>query len=459
MEPLGCIILAAGEGKRFRSKLPKPLHRVCGRAMVDHVIDSVAGLGCQEPVVVVGVGREQVEQHLHGRNVRIAVQAQQLGTGHAAASAEPLFVGFTGPVLVTCGDAPLVPPETLRALLGEHLQRGAAATVLTAIYEDPTGYGRIVRDEGGLVRAIVEHRDCTPEQRLIREINSSIYLFDCRLLFEALSRISPQNDQGEYYLSDVIATFVTAGRPVAAVVAEDPADIMGVNDRRQLALAESIARDRIRRRLMAEGVTLTDPPSIFVDAGVTVGRDTVIAPGVSILGDTAIGEDCVIEGQALIEDSRIGDGCRVQHGSIVRQSVLADRVTVGPYCHIRAQSRIGDDSRVGSYSEVVRTTLGRRCKDLHFGYLGDATLGDDINIGAGTVACNYDGREKSPTIIGDGAFIGSNSTLVAPLRVGAGAYIAAGSTITGDVPDEALGIGRSRQTNKDGYARKLREGS
>jgi len=386
MGQLGCIVLAAGESKRFKSKLPKPLHCLCGRPLIDHVLQTVSELDCYRTAVVVGVGREQMVAHLEGHEVQTAVQAEQLGTGHAVMCAQPLFENFDGPILVTCADVPLIRPQTLQALVDEHQRRNACATVLTAVFDDPTGYGRIVRDDDGLVTSIIEHRDATEEVLAIQEINSGIYIFDTQPLFKTLAEIGPDNDQGEYYLTDIISRFVAAGQPVAALAAQAPQEIIGINDRAQLAEAEAIARHRIRRRLMSEGVTLMDPASTFIDADVHIGRDTVVWPGSFILGKTTIAEDCTIGGHAVIEDCEIAEGTQIRHCSVVRNS----------------------------------------------------TIGRGVTIGAG-------------------AFIGSNTTIIAPITIGQGAYVAAGSTINRDVPADALAIGRDRQENKEGYARRLRK--
>lgn len=440
----------------MKSALAKPLHRVCGRTMMDHVLGYVEPLRPELTAVVVGVGREMVEAALAGREVAIAVQAEQLGTGHAVMAAQEALASFEGDLLVTCADIPLVRPETLQALLDEHRATGAAATVLTARYDDPSGYGRIVRDEGGLVRAIVEHRDASAEVRAINEINAGIYCFKTPLVFEALAELRPDNAQGEYYLTDVIARLVAAGEPVAAVVAEDAEEVMGINDRVQLAQAETKARQRVREALMRSGVTMIDPAATYVDAGVTIGQDTVLWPGVVITGETRMGANCTIGPQVQLEDITLGDGCTVRHGSWVSASVVGNGVTIGPFAFVRADCRIEDGARVGAHTETVRATIGRGAKVSHFSYTGDATVGAGSNIGAGMVTCNYDGRQKHRTVIGDGAFIGSDAILVAPVTVAPGAYVAAGSVVTRDVPEGALAIERAPQRNIEGWVERKR---
>lgn len=454
--PLGCLILAAGEGKRMKSALAKPLHRVAGKTMIAHVLAYVRPLGPAPICVVLGVGREMMAEALAGEDVALAVQHEQLGTGHAVMAAAEVFADFEGDLLITCADIPLVRPETLQALLDEHHARGAAGTVLTALYDDPTGYGRVVRDGQGLVTGIVEHKDASPEVRAIREINAGVYVFQARALFEALGRVRPDNAQGEYYLPDVLADFVASGRAVAAVPADDPQEVMGINNRLQLAEAEAKARQRTNEALMLAGATLIDPAHTYVEAGVTVGPDTVIWPGVVLSGATTIGANCTIGPNVQITDCVVGDNCTIRQGTVMAGSALGQAVQAGPYSHVRPGCQIDDDARIGTYTELVRTHVGPRVKSLHFSYLGDAEVGAGANIGAGAVTCNYDGQAKHRTIIGAGAFIGSDSILVAPVEIGAGAYTAAGSVITKDVPPDSLGIGRSRQETHEGWVSRKR---
>jgi bifunctional UDP-N-acetylglucosamine pyrophosphorylase/glucosamine-1-phosphate N-acetyltransferase len=454
---LASIVLAAGLGKRMKSALPKPLHRLCGRPLLSHVLAALRPLQPQPQVVVVGVGAEQVQEAFREEpDVVWAGQEQQLGTGHAAACAREALAGFTGDVLVTCADIPLVQPATWEHVLEEHRVHRAAATIVTTLFRDPTGYGRVIRDENGEVRMIVEEADCDEITRGINEGNAGVYCFRARALFDALSRLRPNNEQGEYYLTDVVGLLVEARERVIPVLA-DAEEVMGINDRVQLARAEKIMRGRINRRAMREyGVTLLDPDATYIDPDVTLGRDTVIYPGALLTGHTKVGEGCTIGAHVLIEDSEIGAGTRVRHGSVVRKSLVGRGCTLGPFAHIRDHSAVGDATRVGS-GEVVRSRLGARVNDLHFSYLGDTTVGDGANIGAGAITCNYDGQRKNPTIIGDGAFIGSDACLIAPVTIGAGAYVAAGSVITHDVPPGALAFGRSRQENKEGWAERGKE--
>ncbi|MEI6502560.1 MAG: bifunctional UDP-N-acetylglucosamine diphosphorylase/glucosamine-1-phosphate N-acetyltransferase GlmU [Armatimonadota bacterium] len=451
---LAALILAAGEGKRMKSALAKPLHRVCGRTMIDHVLAYVRALEPAAVCVVLGVGRDAMEEALARESVQIALQQEQKGTGHAVMAAAEALADFEGDLLITCADIPLVRPETLRALLAEHHARGAAGTVLTALYDDPTGYGRLVRDEGGLVTGIVEHKDASESVRAIREINAGIYVFDGRKLFAALGRLKPDNAQGEYYLTDVIADFVAHGEPVAALPCDDPEEVMGINNRVQLAQAETKARDRVREALMMAGVTLIDPATTYVDAGATIGQDTVVWPGAVITGASTIGANCTIGPHVQLDGVTVGGGCLIRQGSVVSGSTLGNRVAVGPFAFIRPDCDVQDDARVGAHTELVRSVLHERVKMSHFSYVGDTEVGPGSNLGAGIVTCNYDGKAKHHTKIGDGAFIGSDAILVAPVIVGAGAYVAAGSVITKDVPNGGLGIGRSRQENIEDWARR-----
>lgn len=458
--PTGCIILAAGEGKRMKSSLAKPLHRVCGRTLIAHVLDYVRALQPDPVCVVLGVGRTAMEEALAGESVRLAVQQQQLGTGHAVMAAADHFRDYDGDIVVTCADIPLLRPATLEALLAEHRAKAAAGTVLTAVYDDPTGYGRVVRDSSGLVTAIVEERDADDKTRAIREINAGVYVFQARELFPALQGLGTDNAQGEYYLTDVIAALVGRGQTVAALCVRDPREVMGINDRVQLAAAEAEARRRVCERLMLDGVTLIDPSSTYVEADVRVGEDTVIWPGAVIRGQTVIGRHCTIGPYVQIDSCVIGDQAVVKQGSVLAESWFGREVSVGPYSHVRPGCMVGERARVGTCSELVRTHLGAGAKDQHFSYLGDARVGEEANIGAGVVTCNFDGKYKHQTSIGRKAFVGSDTILVAPVAIGDEAFTAAGSVITSDVPDGSLAIARSRQqTRKDWVIRRQQKQS
>lgn len=455
MADLASIVLAAGQSKRMKSAVPKALHLLCGRPLLSHVLAALRPLGPRPQVVVVGVEAAPVRQAVAAPEVAFAVQEEQLGTGHAANCARQALADFSGDVVVTCADIPLVRPETWQQVLAEHRRQQAAGTLVTAL-SDPTGYGRVIRNDQGLVQRIVEEADCDEQTRALREWNTSLYCFQAQPLFKALSELQPSNQQGEYYLTDVVELLVQSGEKVVAVVAEDPDEVMGINDRVKLARAERIARDRIRQRLMIEGVTMLDPDTTYIDEGVEVGGDTVIYPGALLLGDTQVGERCIIGAHVLIEGSRIGEGTEVKHSSVVRDSVVGKEVQIGPSAHIRDKSTIEDAGRVGTHAEMVRSHLGKGSRDLHFSYLGDAQVGADVNIGAGVITCNFDGKRKHPTIIEDGAFIGSDAVIVAPVTIGREAYVAAGSVITKNVPAQALAVGRSEQENKEGWAKRFR---
>ena len=454
MADLAVIILAGGQGKRMKSETPKPLIPVCGKPMIIHVLDSVQLLAPGRIIVVAGHGRDQLIAALAQRSVDFAIQDPPLGTGHAVQCAAPLLEDWSGDVLVTCADVPLVRPETFQQLIQTHRSEKAAATLLTGELSDPTGYGRIVRDKDGFVRAIVEEADASDEVRAIREVNLGVYVFQAPPLLEALRDLQPANAQGEYYLTDVISIFAVRGLKIAAHLTATPEEAIGINDRVQLARAEAMARDRIRRRLMLDGVTIIDPSSTYIDDEVQIGRDTTILPGTHILGRCTIGSGCTIGPDAYIEASSIGDGTSVLVGAVIRDSSIGSGCTIGPYCHIRNSSRIHDRVRIGSYTEVVRSEILPGTKALHFCYLGDAKVGPDANVGAGVVTCNYDGRQKHPTVIESGAFVGSDAILVAPVVIGEGAYIATGSVITDDVPAGALAIARERQSIKEDWARR-----
>lgn len=445
------LVLAAGKGTRMKSALPKVLHPVAGTPMIEYVLATAAALSPSSCTVVVGHQAEQVSAALaHHAAVRFLVQEPQLGTGHALLQAEPLLSGVKGTLVLLSGDVPLLTAATLRALLSAHEAAGAAATVITARVADPTGYGRIVRDNGSLVR-IVEHKDATPAEREIAEINSGIYAFDLEPLFGALHRIGSNNAQGEYYLPDLVAIYREQGRVVSTLMVDEVAQILGINSRLELAeMSRRVWRSR-NDDLMASGVTIEDPATTYVGRDVVVGRDTVIRPGVVLEGRTVIGEGCCLYPGVRIQDSTLGDRVTILDHCLVNGAQIAEDVTVGPFAHLRPQTEIATGARIGNFVELKKTKLGTGSKANHLAYLGDATIGSHVNIGAGTITCNYDGVRKNPTIIEDDVFIGSDSQLVAPVNVGRGAYVAAGSTITQDVPAGALGIARGRQVNKDGW--------
>lgn len=439
-DELAAVILAAGQGTRMRSKLPKVLHRLAGQPMVQYVIDALAPLAPRRTIMVVGHGSPAVQQAV-GPAVACVAQEPQLGTGHAVLQARPLLAAWPGDVLVLYGDTPLLRSTTLEALLTSHRQSGATVTMLTAMADDPTGYGRIERGERGEVRAIVEERTATVAQRAIREINSGVYCFRAPSLWAHLAQLRC-SEKGEYYLTDLIAMAVREGETVTALVATDSAEAMGINTRVHLAAAEEIIRWRIRRDLMLGGTTLLDPASTYVDVGVRIGQDTVVYPNCLIEGSTVIGDDCVIGPNTYLINAHLGRGCRVL-ASLIEDSALAEGVTVGPFSHLRNGARVGVGVQIGNFAEIKNSSLGPGTKMHHFSYLGDATVGQGVNVGAGTITCNFNSETqvKSQTIIEDEAALGSDTMLVAPVRIGRRATTGAGSVVTRDLPPESVAYG------------------
>ena len=443
------VILAAGQGTRMKSKLYKVLHPVCGKPMVDHVLTQIEKNDMDQIVTVIGHGADMVKDTLKERT-NYVVQAQQLGTGHAVMQAESLLGDKDGMTLIACGDTPLFTAETFSELFQYHQSKGAVATVLTAHTEAPFGYGRIIRNDLGIVERIVEQKDATKDEAAVKEINTGVYCFNNRELFEALHKINNDNAQGEYYLTDLMEVFQKEGKVVAAYQMKDFEESMGVNDRVALANASKVMRLRINQTHMKNGVTIVDPENTYIDSDVQIGSDTVVEPGVSLKGNTKIGSECVIGAHSEIIDSTIGDHVNVT-SSLVEGSVMHDNSDIGPYSHLRPQADIGQGAHIGNFVEVKKATIGENTKVGHLTYVGDATLGQEINVGCGTVFVNYDGINKHHTDVGDYSFIGSGSNVVAPVKIGDHAYVAAGSTITQDVKPHDMAIARGRQVNKDGY--------
>ncbi|WP_062350084.1 bifunctional UDP-N-acetylglucosamine diphosphorylase/glucosamine-1-phosphate N-acetyltransferase GlmU [Bacillus kwashiorkori] len=447
------IILAAGQGTRMKSKLYKVLHPVCGKPMVEHVVDQMAHIGTTKIITVVGHGAEKVKEHLQGKS-DFVLQKEQLGTAHAVLQTKDLLENEEGHTLVVCGDTPLVKSETIQALMKHHEKEKAVMTVLTAKTTQPTGYGRVIRNEKGYIEKIVEEKDASAEEKLVQEINAGTYCFDNKALFMALQKVSNNNAQGEYYLPDVLAILKNEGLNVTAFMTDDFSETLGVNDRVALAKAEEIMRSRINEYHMRNGVTIMDPKNTYIDMNVTIGQDTVIYPGTVIKGDTVIGVDCEIGPNSDISN------CHIGNKTIIRQSVACDSqigssVQIGPFSHIRPEAYISDEVRIGNFVEIKKSTIGAKSKVSHLSYMGDAEIGSNVNVGCGSITVNYDGKNKFKTIIEDEAFIGCNSNLIAPVTVGKGAYVAAGSTITDDVPIQSLSIARARQVNKENYVEKL----
>lgn len=447
------IILAAGQGTRMRSKLYKVLHPVCGKPMVQHVLDQVSKLKMDNIVTIVGHGAEKVKEQLDGQ-CTFVLQEEQLGTAHAVIQAKSLLKDKQGVTLVVCGDTPLIQAETMKALIELHETSKAKVTVLTAFAENPEGYGRIIRNKDGLVSKIVEHKDATVEEKLVQEINTGTYCFDNKALFEALEKVSNDNAQGEYYLPDVIEILKSAGEVIAAYQTDSMDETLGVNDRPALAEAEKIMRRRINEKLMKNGVTIIDPEHTYIENDVMIGQDTIIHPGSVITGKSIIGSECIIGPNSEINDCKIGDYTVIKQ-SVASRSEIGSNVQIGPFAHIRPESSIGNEVKIGNFVEIKKSKFGANSKASHLSYIGDAEVGSDVNIGCGSITVNYDGKNKYLTKIEDGAFIGCNSNLVAPVTIGKGAYVAAGSTITTDVPGDALSIARARQVNKEDYVKKL----
>jgi bifunctional UDP-N-acetylglucosamine pyrophosphorylase / glucosamine-1-phosphate N-acetyltransferase len=451
------VILAAGKGTRMKSNLPKVLHPVAGRTLIDRVLATARALSPRTITVVVGHGAEAVQRHLASdADVRFVVQEPQLGTGHALLQAEPVLRGHSGTVVLLSGDVPLLKPTSLAGLVTTHHEADAAATVLTATLERPYGYGRIVRTAGKIAR-IVEERDATPAQREIREINSGIYALALDRLFEALAAIGSENAQGEYYLPDLVGIYRRQKRVVTTFSISNPVEIRGINSRTELAEVSGMVRQQKNEELMAAGVTIIDPSTTYIDSDVEVGQDTVIHPCVFLERGTRIGAACEIQAGSRIVNSTIGDRVVIRNYSVITDATVATGACIGPFAHLRPGADVREDAHVGNFVELKKATLGPGSKANHLAYIGDATVGAKVNVGAGTITCNYDGLAKHQTVIEDGAFVGSNSTLVAPLTIGRGAYVAAGSAVTADVPPGALGIGRGRQENKPGWVDRRKE--
>jgi bifunctional UDP-N-acetylglucosamine pyrophosphorylase/glucosamine-1-phosphate N-acetyltransferase len=429
--------------------------------MIDYVLDVASRLAPASVTLVVGHEADHVQERLSNRpGLQFASQQPQLGTGHALMQAEPLLRGATGSVLLLSGDVPLLRLETLRRLLDAHHAARAAATVLTARVERPDGYGRIVRDPASrrIIR-IVEHRDASAEERRIDEINTGIYAFDLEPLFPSLGAVGASNAQGEYYLPDLVAIYRAQGREVETVDAGDVLEVQGINSRSELAEAAAAVRRRKCEELMAAGVTIVDPSATYIEAGVTIGADTTIQPNVYLEGSTTIGEGCEIHAGTRIVDSAIGNGVTILNHCVITSSRVRDHVRIGPFAHLRPDSTVEEQAHIGNFVELKKTTLGRGSKANHLAYLGDATIGEKVNVGAGTITCNYDGEKKYQTVIEDGAFIGSDTQLVAPVKVGRNSYVAAGSSITEDVPPGSLAIARGKQVNKEGWVGRKKEQS
>jgi bifunctional UDP-N-acetylglucosamine pyrophosphorylase/glucosamine-1-phosphate N-acetyltransferase len=446
MKKWAVIIMAAGKGKRMRSDLVKVLHPLLGKLMLSYTVElCLKELRPEKLVVIVGHQAQKIRDAFPDRRIAFVVQQEQLGTGHAVAMTEPVLGTFTGTILILSGDTPLITAQTLLEMVQYHQGQGAALTLLTANREDPAGYGRVIRGAAGTVHRVVEEQDASKREREITEVNTGIYCVEAPFLYQALGAVCSDNAQGEYYLPDIIASARRKKKKVKSFPVMDPLEVMGINTRTELAVAEQLLADRMRQQVMTEGVTMQDPASTYIEPSCRIGKDTIIYPNCYLRGTTVIGEGCRIGPQAEIVDSRIGNHVQIRFCSMITESRIDDDAVVGPFSHLRPDSRLGKGVKIGNFVEVKKSRIGPRTKANHLSYIGDAEIGAEVNIGAGTITCNYDGHHKHRTVIEDKVFVGSNTALVAPLTVGTGAVIGAGSTVTKDIPPYALAVGRARQ--------------
>ncbi len=456
MDDVSVVILAAGLGTRMKSRKAKVLHSAGGRTLIEHAVS--AGLSvasANRTFVVVGHQAAEVQAQVEPFGIGFIQQTEQRGTGHAILCGQAQLEGLGGMLVVFYGDCPLILPSTLQQLIAYQRGHAGGCTMLTTKLPDPTGYGRVIRTETGEVESIVEQKSANREQLAVHEINAGVYCFDARLFWKHIRKLDCKNEANEYYLTDMIAILIKAGHPVHAMKVKDSAELLGINTRVELALVDQTFRIRKVHRLMLDGVTVEKPETVTIDAEVTVGMDSIIEPFVQLRGKTTVGENCRIGACSVITDSELADNVQVQPFTMIGTSKLERGVHAGPYARLRMGNHLGEDVHVGNFVELKKTNVGPGTKAMHLAYLGDAEIGKGVNVGAGTITCNYDGVNKHGTHIGDGTFVGSNSTLVAPIELAAHAYVAAGSVLTHSVPEDALAIGRSRQVNKEGYAKKL----
>jgi bifunctional UDP-N-acetylglucosamine pyrophosphorylase/glucosamine-1-phosphate N-acetyltransferase len=451
------IVLAAGKGKRMKSQLPKVLHPILGRPMLSYVLDAVFEISPKRIVVVVGYGAEKIKNTLSSIEVEFALQSKQLGTGHAVRCAKEYIQDYNGSIVIINGDFPLIRSETLKNFIESHKKSNAKISLLTAFLESPEGYGRVVRNGNGDVLRIVEEKDATSKEKRIREINSGAYCVESNFLWEAIRKIDIKNKQGEYYLPDIVKVATKSGNRVGVFIAPDSEEVLGVNNREELATVEERLRKRTNEKLMLSGVTILNPDVTYISPSVSIGADTIIYPNTFIYGATRVGRGCKIGPSVWIEDSEIGDGVAIAFSSYITGALIEDKATIGPFAHLRPESQILSRVKVGNFVEIKKSKVGRGSKVPHLSYVGDAIIGEGVNIGAGTITCNYDGFDKHQTIIEDDVFIGSDTMLVAPIKVGKGATTGAGSTITKDVPPGALAIERAKQSVITEWKRKPKE--
>ncbi len=457
MGAVATIILAAGKGTRMRSEMVKVLHPILGLPMLSYPIAvSLHGIKANKTIVVVGYQADQIQEKFKNPEIQFVLQKDQLGTGHAALQAIPFLKAFTGAALILCGDVPLAKADTLRTFIAAFEESQSILSVLTTIMENPFGYGRILRSPEGWLEKIIEEKDASEKERPIREINTGIYCVRAPFLVEGLGEIGKDNAQGEYYLTDLVEIAKKKGLRCSVHIASDPVEVMGINTRVDLAIANEVLRQAKLKDLMLSGVTIVDPKNTYVDQCVEVGKDTVLYPNCHLQGRTKIGERCLIEPNAKVSDSIVGNDVTIRSNSVITESKIEEGASIGPFSHLRPLSEVRTKAKIGNFVEMKKSVMGRGSKANHLTYIGDSIVGEGVNIGAGTITCNYDGFEKHPTIIGDGVFVGSNVELVAPVKVGEGATIGAGSTITKDVPGGALAISRTKQKNIRSWSKKIK---
>jgi len=453
---IATIILAAGKGTRMKSDLVKVLHPLLGLPMLHYTVDlSLNHIKAEKTIVIVGHQADQIQERFKDLKIEFALQEKQLGTGHAVLQALPLLQGFTGTALILCGDVPLVKAETLRSFIDTFLGNDSTIAVLTAVVKDPYGYGRIIRGPEGWLERIVEEKDASDEESLIREINTGIFCVRSAFLMEGLKEIGKENVQGEYYLTDLVEVARKRDLRCSAHMVANPVEVMGINTRVDLATATEALRQEKVKELMLSGVTIIDPKTTYVDRTVEIGKDTTLYPNCAVQGRTRIGERCVIEPNSKISDTEIGDGVTIRSHSVITESRIEDEVTIGPFAHLRPLSEVKTRAKIGNFVEVKKSIIGKGSKANHMAYIGDSLVGEEVNIGAGTITCNYDGFEKHQTVIGDRVFVGSNVELVAPVKVGSRSSIGAGTTVTKDVPEGALAVSRVKQKNIRGWDKKM----
>lgn len=457
MNSIGVILLAAGQGKRMKSGLPKVLHSLCGKPLFLHPLEIAQKLQPGKIVVVIGHGAESVQRSYTGTDVSWVVQEQQLGTGHAVLCARKMFNDFSGDILILSGDVPLITQSTLNAMIDRHRVQRAALTLMTACLQDPTGYGRILRDDGGAISGIVEERDATVIEKQIKEVNAGVYVASPEFLFSALERVNNHNQQQEYYLPDIVTIGLAQQRKIATFGVDDSHEMMGINTREELAAMEKILQGRINRKWMDAGVTLKDPQTVYIDEGVTIGRDTVIGPNTHLRGHTTIGERCQIDGSAYITDAELEDEVHLLFSVVITSSRIAGGAIVGPFAHLRPGTALGRNVHIGNFVEAKQATIGDGTKANHLTYLGDCTIGRETNIGAGTITCNYDGFKKYRTTIGDRVQVGSDSTLIAPVSLGNDVYVATATTVRHDIPAGALVFNQREEQVRNGWTEQKRQ--